>query len=78
MMWSLKFFGETREVLDRLREEQLAIARARPEGASATYEDIKNMPYCLKVMKETLRLGNVVTWAPREATHDCTIEANLT
>ncbi|KAM2448466.1 hypothetical protein TB2_018046 [Malus domestica] len=61
MMWSLKFFGETREVLDRLREEQLAIARARPEGASATYEDIKNMPYCLKVMKETLRLGNVVT-----------------
>ncbi|KAB2618100.1 abscisic acid 8'-hydroxylase 4-like [Pyrus ussuriensis x Pyrus communis] len=74
MMWSLKFLGENREVLDRLREEQLAIARARPEGASATYEDIKNMPYCLKVMKETLRLGNVVMWTTREATHDCTIE----
>ncbi|XP_068308815.1 abscisic acid 8'-hydroxylase 1-like [Pyrus communis] len=74
MMSSLKFLGENREVLDRVREEQLAIARARPEGASATYEDIKNMPYCLKVMKETLRLGNVVMWTPREATHDCTIE----
>ncbi|KAM0970379.1 hypothetical protein FF1_018463 [Malus domestica] len=74
MMWSLKFLDENREVLDRLREEQLTIARARPEGASAKHEDIKNMPYCVKVMKETLRLANVLVWFPRVATSDCTLE----
>lgn len=36
-------------ILRSIQEEQLSIARARPDGASATLEDFKNMPYCLKV-----------------------------
>lgn len=32
-----------------VQEEQLSIAKSKPDGASVTLEDIKNMPYCLKV-----------------------------
>ncbi|KAI5319616.1 hypothetical protein L3X38_039324 [Prunus dulcis] len=74
MMWSVKFLDENREAQERLREEQLSIARARPDGASATLEDFKNKPYCLKVVKETLRISNVLLWFPRVALSDCTIE----
>lgn len=32
-----------------VQEEQLSIAKSKPGGASVALEDIKNMPYCLKV-----------------------------
>ncbi|XVF59672.1 hypothetical protein PTKIN_Ptkin07bG0294500 [Pterospermum kingtungense] len=74
IMWCVKFLDENREALDRLREEQLAIARKKPEGTSLTLEDINKMSYGLKVVKETLRMSNVVLWFPRVALHDCTID----
>ncbi|GKV29612.1 hypothetical protein SLEP1_g38519 [Rubroshorea leprosula] len=74
MMWSVKFLDDNKEAQDRLREEQISIARNKPEGASLTLEDLNRMPYGLKVMKETLRMSNVLLWYPRVALNDCTIE----
>ncbi|XP_024174111.1 cytochrome P450 716B1 [Rosa chinensis] len=74
MMWSVKFLDENQQVQDKLREEQLSIARSKPQGASVTLEDVNNMSYCWKVVKETLRMSNVVLWYPRVALGDCNIE----
>ncbi|XVF59670.1 hypothetical protein PTKIN_Ptkin07bG0294400 [Pterospermum kingtungense] len=74
MMWCVKFLDENKHVLDRLREEQLSIARNKPEGASLTLEDINDMSYGFKVVKETLRMANVLLWLPRVAMNDCIID----
>ncbi|XVE82574.1 hypothetical protein DITRI_Ditri16bG0016600 [Diplodiscus trichospermus] len=74
IMWCVKFLDENREVQGKLREEQLAIARKKPEGTSLTLEDVNSMTYGLKVVKETLRMSNVILWFPRVALHDCTID----
>ncbi|XP_057420710.1 3beta,22alpha-dihydroxysteroid 3-dehydrogenase-like isoform X1 [Lotus japonicus] len=74
MMWSVKFLHENKEVQDILREEQLSLSKMKPEGAPLTKEDINNMPYGWKVLKETLRMSNIVLWYPRVALQDCTIE----
>ncbi|KAL4644357.1 hypothetical protein ACB092_02G159300 [Castanea dentata] len=74
MMWSVKFLDENREAQDKLREEQLSITRSKPEGASLALEDLNNMSYGSKVVKETLRMSNVLLWFPRVALNDCKIE----
>ncbi|KAG6647019.1 hypothetical protein CIPAW_07G049400 [Carya illinoinensis] len=74
MMWSVKFLDDNREAQDRLREEQLSISRNKPEGALLTLEDLNSMSYGSKVVKETLRMSNVLLWFPRIALKDCIIE----
>ncbi|XP_004509304.1 abscisic acid 8'-hydroxylase 3-like [Cicer arietinum] len=74
MMWSVKFLHDNRDEQDILREEQLSLIKMKPEGASLNHEDINNMRYGLKVVKETLRMSNVLLWFPRVALNDCTIE----
>ncbi|RZB60917.1 Cytochrome P450 716B1 isoform B [Glycine soja] len=74
MMWSVKFLHDNRETQDILREEQLSITKMKPEGASINHEDLNSMRYGLKVVKETLRMSNVLLWFPRVALEDCTIE----
>ncbi|XVE82575.1 hypothetical protein DITRI_Ditri16bG0016700 [Diplodiscus trichospermus] len=74
MQWCVKFLSENQDVLDRLREEQLSIARNKPEGSLLTLEDLNEMSYGLKVVKETLRMGNVLMWLPRVAMNDCIID----
>ncbi|XP_002269279.3 abscisic acid 8'-hydroxylase 3 isoform X2 [Vitis vinifera] len=74
MMWSVKFLDENEEVQDRLREEQLSIIRNKAEGALLTLEDLNSMCYGLQVVKETLRMSNVLLWFPRVALNDCRIE----
>ncbi|KEH20408.1 cytochrome P450 family protein [Medicago truncatula] len=76
MMWSVKFLNDNRDAQDILREEQLSLTKMKPEGASLNHEDINNMRYGLKVVKETLRMSNVLLWFPRVALKDCTIEGN--
>ncbi|XP_048128679.1 abscisic acid 8'-hydroxylase 1-like isoform X3 [Rhodamnia argentea] len=76
MMWSVKFLDENPDVQDRLREEQLAILRKKPQGAALTLEDLNSMSYGLKVVKETLRMSNVLLWYPRVALTDCTIQGH--
>ncbi|KAK3025016.1 hypothetical protein RJ639_044625, partial [Escallonia herrerae] len=65
IMWSVKFLSENNQVQDRLREEQLSILRNKPVGTLLTLEDLNNMPYGSKVVKETLRMSNVLMWFPR-------------
>ncbi|CAI9110825.1 OLC1v1010914C2 [Oldenlandia corymbosa var. corymbosa] len=74
MMWSVKFLDDHQEVQDRLREEQLSILRRKPNGALLTLEDLNSMPYALKVVKETLRMSNILLWCPRVVLADCEIE----
>ncbi|KAJ7944244.1 Cytochrome P450 family protein [Quillaja saponaria] len=74
MMWSVKFLDENREAQDLLREEQLTLTRKRPEGDLLTLEDLNSMSYGSKVVKETLRMSNVLLWFPRVARNDCNIE----
>ncbi|XP_052197525.1 abscisic acid 8'-hydroxylase 3-like [Diospyros lotus] len=74
MMWSVKFIDENRDVQDKLREEQLALLQSKPRGYLLTLEDLNSMSYGLKVVKETLRMSNVLLWYPRVALDDCTIE----
>ncbi|KAK9285006.1 hypothetical protein L1049_024188 [Liquidambar formosana] len=76
MMWSVKFLDENREAQDMLREEQLSMIRNKLDGASLSLEDLNNMPYGLKVVKETLRMSNVLLWFPRVALNDYAIEGN--
>ncbi|XP_045829827.1 cytochrome P450 90A1-like [Trifolium pratense] len=76
MMWSVKFLHDNRDAQDILREEQLSLTKMKPEGASLNQEDINNMRYGLKVVKETLRMSNVLLWFPRVALNDCTIEGH--
>ncbi|XP_052879572.1 abscisic acid 8'-hydroxylase 3-like [Gossypium arboreum] len=74
MMWCVKFLSENKDVLDRLREEQLSIVRNKAEGASLTLEDLTEKSYGFKVVKETLRMANVLIWLPRVAMDDCIID----
>ncbi|XP_070051332.1 abscisic acid 8'-hydroxylase 3-like isoform X2 [Nicotiana tomentosiformis] len=74
MMWSVKFLHEHGEVQDRLREEQISILRSKPNGALLTLDDLNSMSYASKVVKETLRMSNVLLWFPRVALDDCNIE----
>ncbi|KAL5754586.1 hypothetical protein ACOSP7_022806 [Xanthoceras sorbifolium] len=74
MMWCVKFLDENREVQDRLREEQLSVTKNKSDEIPLTLEDVKCMSYGLKVVKETLRMSNVLLWFPRVAVNDCTIE----
>lgn len=60
--------------LASVQEEQLSILRKKPVGALLKYEDLTNMSYGSKVVKETLRMANVLLWYPRVALQDCTIE----
>ncbi|PIN15763.1 Cytochrome P450 CYP4/CYP19/CYP26 subfamily [Handroanthus impetiginosus] len=74
IMWCVKFLDDNREVQDRLREEQLSILGNKPAGTLLKYEDLMNMSYASKVVKETLRMSNVLLWYPRVALDNCTIE----
>ncbi|XP_006467149.3 abscisic acid 8'-hydroxylase 3-like [Citrus sinensis] len=74
MMWSVKFLHDNREAQQKLREEQLAMIKDKADGAALTLEDVSSMSYGLKVVKETLRMSNVLLWYPRVALNDCTID----
>ncbi|KDP44569.1 hypothetical protein JCGZ_22151 [Jatropha curcas] len=74
MMWSVKFLDENREAQDKLREEQLLIAKNKQFAGLLSLEDLHKMSYGSKVVKETLRLSNVLLWFPRVAEHDCIID----
>ncbi|CAN0861638.1 Abscisic acid 8'-hydroxylase 1 [Linum grandiflorum] len=74
MMWSVKFLHDNQGAQDRLREEQLGIAKDKPEDYVLSLADINSMSYGLKVVKETLRMANVLVWFPRVALKDCTVD----
>ncbi|KAK9076644.1 hypothetical protein SSX86_004978 [Deinandra increscens subsp. villosa] len=74
IMWCVKFLDENKQVQKKLREEQLSILGNKPIGDSLCLEDLNKMSYGLKVVKETLRMSNVILWFPRVALDDCKIQ----
>ncbi|KAJ6405800.1 hypothetical protein OIU84_013714 [Salix udensis] len=72
--WMVKYLGENQDVLETLRAEQLHLAEKMSPGQFLTLEDLAEMPYASKVVKESLRMASVVTWFPRLALQDCEIE----
>ncbi|KAF3446348.1 hypothetical protein FNV43_RR11527 [Rhamnella rubrinervis] len=72
--WMVKFLDENQEVLHILRNEQLQLASKISTQSFLTLEDLNEMPYASKVVKESLRMASVVPWFPRLALQDCVIE----
>ncbi|XP_065847488.1 abscisic acid 8'-hydroxylase 1-like [Euphorbia lathyris] len=76
MMWSIKYLDENTQVLDKLREEQFDITNNKEKGSLLCFEDLNKMSYGFKVVKETLRMANVVLWLPRVAQNDCVVDGH--
>ncbi|GMN35578.1 hypothetical protein TIFTF001_005387 [Ficus carica] len=68
--WMVKYLDENQEVLHVLRNEQLQLARKTRADTFPTLEDLNDMPYASKVVKESLRMASIVPWFPRLALHD--------
>lgn len=74
--WMMKFLHENQDVLLNLKEEQFRILGKKQDHGSCflTLEDLGNMPYAAKVVKESLRLASIVPWFPRLILHDTEME----
>lgn len=72
--WMVKFLDENQDVLEALRKEQLHMAKKTAPKPYLSLEDLAEMPYASKVVKEALRMASVVPWFPRQALQDCEIE----
>ncbi|CAN0875008.1 Abscisic acid 8'-hydroxylase CYP707A2 [Linum grandiflorum] len=74
MTWMVKYLGENSDVADILRAEQLQILKRNSGRELLVAEDLSDMPYATKVIKESLRMASIVPWFPRLALQDCYIE----
>ncbi|XWS14545.1 hypothetical protein CRYUN_Cryun35bG0019100 [Craigia yunnanensis] len=72
--WMVKYLGENEEVLDAIKAEQLHLAEKTAKKLFLTLDDLNEMPYASKVVKESLRMASVVPWFPRLVLQDCEIE----
>lgn len=73
--WMVKYLDDNTEVLNLLREEQLSAAKNRiTTSPRLSLEDLSNMPYAAKVVKESLRMASIVPWLPRLLLEDCELQ----
>ncbi|KAJ7957775.1 putative Cytochrome P450 [Quillaja saponaria] len=73
--WMVKFLDENQDVLHTVRREQLLHLGKRGSPKSfLALEDLNEMPYASKVVKESLRMASVVQWFPRQTLEECEIE----
>ncbi|XP_023002297.1 abscisic acid 8'-hydroxylase 4 isoform X2 [Cucurbita maxima] len=77
--WMVKFLDENPDVLQNLKDEQFEILMNKHrdrdrENCFLTLEDLGNMCYAPKVVKESLRLASVVPWFPRLVLQDSQIQ----
>ncbi|KAL5819151.1 hypothetical protein ACOSQ4_022993 [Xanthoceras sorbifolium] len=74
--WMVKYLGENPEILDAVEREQQKLAEKTSTRTSfnLTLQDLNDMPYASKVVKESLRMASVVAWFPRLVLQDCEIE----
>ncbi|XP_023537703.1 abscisic acid 8'-hydroxylase 2 isoform X2 [Cucurbita pepo subsp. pepo] len=77
--WMVKFLDENPDVLQNLKDEQFEILMNKQrdrdrESCFLTLEDLGNMSYASKVVKESLRLASVVPWFPRLVLQDSQIQ----
>lgn len=75
MTWMVKYLGENQDVLDSLKAEQIQLSEKKTSKKPfLTLEDLNEMHYATKVVKESLRMASVVPWFPRLVLQDCQIE----
>ncbi|CBI19732.3 hypothetical protein VitviT2T_027758 [Vitis vinifera] len=72
--WMVKYLDENQQVLHTLRAEQGRIAEKTSHTSSLTLDDLNEMPYASKVVKESLRMASIVAWLPRVALQDCEVQ----
>ncbi|KAH7276424.1 hypothetical protein KP509_39G007100 [Ceratopteris richardii] len=70
----IKFLSESPRALDQIKEEHAAIYKRKGKAKSLTWEDYESMEFTKNVIKESLRLGNVVPWVCRVALQDVEIK----
>ncbi|KAA8542381.1 hypothetical protein F0562_023483 [Nyssa sinensis] len=68
-MWALHYLAKYPNVLQKLREENIAISKSK-NGELITIDDVSKMKYTNKVIEETIRLTNVAAMIFRTATED--------
>ncbi|KAA3476354.1 abscisic acid 8'-hydroxylase 1-like [Gossypium australe] len=75
--WMVKYLGENEEALEAIKAkqaEQRQLAENTSKKSFLTLDDLNEMPYASKVIKESLRMASVVPWFPRLVLEDCEIE----
>ncbi|XVE56085.1 hypothetical protein DITRI_Ditri03aG0208900 [Diplodiscus trichospermus] len=72
--WMVKYLGENEEVFEAIKAEQFHLAEKTSKKLFLTLDDLNEMPYASKVIKESLRMASVVPWFPRLVLQDCEIE----
>ncbi|KAL8457331.1 hypothetical protein ACS0TY_035253 [Phlomoides rotata] len=68
-MWAIYYLAKTPDVLEKLRDEHMPIAK-KLNGDFITYEEIASCKYTNKVVEEIIRLGNISAFTFRTATKD--------
>ncbi|KAI4374548.1 hypothetical protein MLD38_012530 [Melastoma candidum] len=69
IMWAVYYLAKYPDILEKLREENRAIARSR-NGEFITSEDVPKMVYTSKVVEETIRLANIALLLFRKVKND--------
>ncbi|XP_021852785.1 abscisic acid 8'-hydroxylase 4 isoform X2 [Spinacia oleracea] len=73
MSWMVKYLDDNQEVLKALQDEIHSLEKRVTDKSFLTLEDLNEMIYAAKVVKESLRMASIVPWFPRIALHDCNI-----
>lgn len=73
MTWMVKYLDENEGVLEALLEEVHNLEKRVANKSFLTLEELNEMTYAAKVVKESLRMASIVPWFPRVALHDCEI-----
>ncbi|KAJ7296125.1 hypothetical protein O6H91_Y142600 [Diphasiastrum complanatum] len=77
-LWLVKFLGENQQILQQVKAEQDTIRMGKISSEDPlSWMDIVNMPFTSAVIKETLRLVNIVSFVSRQATEDINYEGIL-
>ncbi|XP_020268316.1 abscisic acid 8'-hydroxylase 2 [Asparagus officinalis] len=71
--WMVKYLDENQDIQERLRALQLQLPTSR-NGSKFGLEDLNEMSYASKIVKESLRMATIVSWFPRVALKDCQAE----
>jgi len=69
LSWCMSLLAHHPEVVSKIREEISTVLGDR----QAKYEDLKNLPYCDNVLKETLRMRPPVPLLDRAVGEDCEV-----